>query len=44
VKSATAGQLQPGEVREAVICHFDQGKAPAIIRLHRVIDDLISVA
>jgi hypothetical protein len=31
-------------VREAVICHFDQGKLPAIIRLHRVIDDLISVA
>jgi hypothetical protein len=31
-------------VREAVICHFDQGKAPALIRLHRVMDELISVA
>jgi len=31
-------------VREAVLCHFDQGKAPAVIRLHRVLDELISVA
>jgi len=23
-------------VREAVLCHFDEGKAPAVIRLHRV--------
>jgi hypothetical protein len=26
-------------VREAVLCHFDEGKAPAVIRLHRVLDD-----
>ena len=31
-------------VREAVICHFDEGKAPAVIRLHRVLDELVSVA
>jgi hypothetical protein len=31
-------------VREAVLCHFDQGKAPAVIRLHRVVDELLSVA
>ena len=31
-------------VREAVLCHFDEGEAPAIIRLHRVLDELISVA
>ena len=31
-------------VREAVLCHFDEGKAPAVIRLHRVMDELVSVA
>jgi hypothetical protein len=31
-------------VREAVLCHFDEGKAPAVIRLHRVTDELLSVA
>ena len=30
-------------VREAVLCHFDEGKAPPIIRLHRVQDELIAV-
>ena len=29
-------------VREAVLCHFDEGKAPAVIRLHRVLDELVS--
>jgi hypothetical protein len=28
-------------VREAVLCHFDEGKAPAVICLHRVLDELI---
>jgi hypothetical protein len=32
------------QVREAVICHFDPGQAPAVIRLHRVLDELIAVA
>jgi hypothetical protein len=31
-------------VREAVLCHFDEGKAPAVIRLHRVMDELLSTA
>jgi predicted RNase H-like HicB family nuclease len=31
-------------VREAVLCHFEEGKAPAVIRLHRVLDELIAVA
>jgi hypothetical protein len=31
-------------VREAVLCHFDEGQAPAVIRLHRVMDELLSVA
>ena len=29
-------------VREAVHCHFDEGKAPAVIRLHRVMDELLA--
>ncbi|MCL4787981.1 MAG: 2-oxoisovalerate dehydrogenase [Verrucomicrobia bacterium] len=29
-------------VREAVRCHFDEGKAPAVIRLHRVLDELLA--
>ena len=31
-------------VREAVLCHFDEGKAPAVIRLHRVLDEVIAVS
>lgn len=31
-------------VREAVRCHFDEGKAPPVIRLHRVMDELIALA
>jgi hypothetical protein len=31
-------------VREAVLCHFDDGKAPAVIRLHRVVEELLTVA
>ena len=30
------------EVRDAVRCHFDDGKAPKIIRLHFVHDEVIS--
>ena len=29
-------------VREAVRCHFDEGKAPPVIRLHMVKDEVIS--
>jgi len=30
-------------VRDAVRCHFDEGKAPQVARLHFVRDDLIAV-
>jgi hypothetical protein len=30
-------------VRDAVLCHFDEGEAPAIIRLHFVRDEVIAV-
>lgn len=29
-------------VREAVRCHFDEGQAPLVIRLHMVKDEVIS--
>jgi hypothetical protein len=30
-------------VRDAVRCHFDEGQAPRVVRLHFVRDDLIAV-
>ena len=30
-------------VRDAVRCHFDEGEAPALIRLHFVRDELITL-
>jgi hypothetical protein len=30
-------------LRDAVRCHFDEGEAPAIIRLHYVRDELLAV-
>jgi len=30
-------------VRDAVICHFDEGQAPRLIRLHLVKDFLVAV-
>jgi len=31
-----------GQVRDAVRCHFDEGKAPKLIRLHFVRDEVIA--
>jgi len=31
-------------VREAVLCHFDEGKAPERIRLHFVTDPVLATA
>lgn len=33
----------PGKVREAVRCHFEEGKAPKIVRLHHVREEIIAV-
>ncbi|MFZ1007605.1 MAG: 2-oxoisovalerate dehydrogenase [Candidatus Sulfotelmatobacter sp.] len=30
-------------VRDAVRCHFDEGQAPRVIRIHMVKDELISL-
>ena len=32
----------PAQVRDAVRCHFDKGKAPKLIRLHFVRDEVIA--
>jgi hypothetical protein len=31
------------QIRDAVHCHFDEGEAPRIVRLHHVRDDVIAV-
>ena len=31
------------KIRDAVRCHFEEGKAPKLIRLHFVRDELIAV-
>lgn len=33
----------PGNVREAVRCHFEEGTAPKIVRLHHVREEIIAV-
>ena len=33
----------PGKVRDAVRCHFEEGKAPKLVRLHHVRDEVITV-
>ncbi len=29
-------------IREAVECHYDEGKAPAVLRLHMVRDEVLA--
>ena len=33
----------PDKVRDAVRCHFEEGQAPKIIRLHHVREEIIAV-
>ena len=44
VTEADTWEALRANVREAVLCHFDEGQAPAIIRLHHVMDELLAVA
>jgi hypothetical protein len=44
VTEADTWSLLRSNVREAVLCHFDEGKAPAVIRLHRVLDEVLATA
>jgi hypothetical protein len=32
-----------GKVRDAVRCHFEEGKAPKVVRLHHVREEIIAV-
>lgn len=31
------------QVKDAVLCHFDEGQAPAVVRLHHVRDEVLAV-
>lgn len=31
------------KVKDAVRCHFEEGQAPRVIRLHRVFDELLAL-
>ena len=33
----------PGKIRDAVRCHFEEGKAPKVARLHHVREEVIAV-
>ena len=33
----------PDQIRDAVRCHFDEGQAPRVIRLHFVREEVIAV-
>lgn len=33
----------PEKVRDAVRCHFEEGKAPKVVRLHHVREEIIAV-
>ena len=32
-----------GQIRDAVLCHFDEGQAPKVIRLHFVREEVLAV-
>jgi len=40
-EAETLAQLRR-QVRDAVQCHFDEGKAPKVIRLHFVREDVLA--
>ena len=31
------------QIKDAVLCHFDEGQAPSLIRLHHVRDEVLAV-
>jgi hypothetical protein len=41
IEAETLEQLRR-EVRDAVQCHFDEGKAPKVIRLHFVREEVLA--
>jgi len=50
LRTAEEGKVRPppryphhAQVRDAVRCHFDEGKQPKVVRLHFVREEVISV-
>jgi len=41
-QAATWDELQ-ANVREAALCYFDEGKAPPIVRMHMVRDEVFAL-
>jgi hypothetical protein len=41
-KADTLAELHQ-EIRDAVLCHFDPGEAPPLIRLHHVRQELLAL-
>ena len=33
----------PDQIRDAVLCHFDEGQAPKIVRLHFVREEVLAL-
>lgn len=44
VTQAETWEQLRANVKDAVRCHFEEGQAPRIIRLHRVLDEVLSLA
>lgn len=44
VTEAETWEAIRANVKEAVRCHFEEGEAPRIIRLHRVVDEVLALA
>lgn len=44
VTQANTREELRANVRDAVRCHFDEGQAPHVIRLHRVFDEVLALA
>ena len=42
-QAATVDELR-GRVRDAVHCHFDEGKGPKLIRMHFVRDEVFAAS
>jgi hypothetical protein len=42
VQADTMEELH-GQVREAILCHFEPGQAPRVVRLHRVQEEVFAL-
>lgn len=44
VTQAESWEELRANVKEATLCHFEEGKAPSVIRLHHVVDEVLATA